>query len=154
MNEPEQIQRIKKPVSIKVFGVLSCVFGGLGILFGLAVFAGMAINEFVEKIADENKMQTVLEAALWLFMSAWQLTTGIGLLVFLKWARKWSIIYSCVDIGWTLSGLVFDIIKESPNWAGPLDAAKGTYLNIMGFTYPVLLLIFMKTAKVKQAFEK
>ena len=126
-----------KPTSVTVFGVLSCIFGGLGILFALVVFGGMVINEFVEKVNDENKMKTFFVASLWLFMSVWQVTTGIGLLAFVKWARKWSIYYAFVDFAWTLV---------------VLGAARGPSFNLIGFIYPALLLIFMNTDKVKQAF--
>jgi hypothetical protein len=131
-------QVIKKPKSVTVFGVLSCIFGGLGILFALVVFGGMVINEFVEKVNDVNKMKTFFVASLWLFMSVWQVTTGIGLLAFVKWARKWSIYYAFVDFAWTLV---------------VLGAARGPSFNLIGFIYPALLLIFMNTEKVRQAFE-
>jgi len=148
-----------KPAAVWVFGVLNCIFGGLGLLLALAVFWGMAIDEFVETgINDENKMLTLFEAALWFCMSVWQVAMGIGLLRFRKWARRGSVIYAWTDIVWTLLVIVFDIITELMHWVSQsgadnaYESAEGMCLNLIGLIYPVLLLVFMQKAKVKEAF--
>jgi len=145
--------------AVWVFGVLNCLFGGLGMLFTFVEVGFLSAVKFIEvETPDENKIKFLFESAIWFCMSVWQVGMGIGLLKLKKWARRGSIIYACVDIAWTLLVIVIDIITEllhlvnrtgADNW---YKSVEGMCLNLIGLIFPTLLLIFMRSAKVKEAF--
>ncbi len=92
-------------------------------------------------------------------LSIWLIVLGIGLLRMKKWSRRGSIIYAWVSIGLhtvirgypaviILLGLA-NLPKDVGRWHFWVTYAG---MTLMAFIYPILLLIFMKTEKVKRAF--
>jgi hypothetical protein len=83
---------------------------------------------------------------------------GIGLLNLKRWARSGSVIYSCIAIAWSIAGVALNIIAMSMQWITiPEEGLPGFIGGICGglcggLIYPILLLIFMQTQKVKNAF--
>jgi hypothetical protein len=156
---------IEKPTSITVFGVLNCVFGGLGILCTPISIVGIMMPNPSMEIAPPYKIFLLVSSVAGICFSAWLLSLGIGLLKFKGWARRGSIIYACIAIVWGIVGLIIVLLAMSMGWMGaPEGMAEpqragmiggmvgGICGGIIGLLYPVLLLIFMLSAKVKEAF--
>ena len=143
-----------------VFGVLNCVFGGLGILCTPFSILGIFMGDLVPM--NGNQMQIVagykafllVTSILGIVIAAWLLSLGIGLLKFKSWARYGSIIYAWVMIAWGILGIGINMLALSRGWITLPQEAMPSYLigGMVGFIYPVLLLIFMQTEKVKRAF--
>jgi len=94
-------------------------------------------------------------------LAVWLIGLGVGLLVMKGWARRGSIIYAWIQIvfmiitlGATFISLIIDLIG---GWQDFLRVFWGT-MNIgngivaIQWIYMILLLIFMKTEKIKRAF--
>ena len=153
---PSQI--IERPASVTVFGVLNCVFGGLGLLCAPCGKAGWlaAMYETMEA-TKEYLILNIAGGVISLGFSACLLTMGIGLLMMKNWARKGTVIYSIANIicafllvGMNIAALALHWITMPPQAiAGYIGSMCG---GVVGLIYPVLLLIFMNTAKVKRAF--
>jgi hypothetical protein len=162
---PPQI--IEKPTSVTVFGVLNIVFGGLGLLFSvfsILLLIGIGVKMLIEyqRLADKTEMSGSFIYYLWNLLaivvicgfSVWTLLLGIALVKFRKWARRGAIIFAWVLI--VLGGMT-NIMYFFSSWhspvSGKLFAVIGIIFNALIYLpYPVLILIFMQTAKVKQAF--
>jgi hypothetical protein len=160
---------VVKPASVTVFGILNIVFGGMGILCTpfsmLMLFMGDIFNMGQPnpiEIAGGYKTFLLCSSIAGICFAGWQLSLGIGLLKFKGWARRGSIIYACIALVWGIAGLILTVLAVSQGWMGPAEgtspAAMGGMVGglcggAIGMIYPVLLLIFMNTAKVKEAFE-
>ena len=154
------MQTVEKPTSVTVFGILNIVFGGLGLLctpFGLLV--GVAAIQKTMEATAAYKMWTLASGIVGIGFSIWLLVLGIGLVTMKRWARGGSVIYACVVIIWNIIGVGMSIAAVSLKWitvpeAGLPGFIGGTVGGMCGgLIYPVLLLIFMQTARVKQAFQ-
>jgi hypothetical protein len=157
---PPQI--IEKPTSITVFGVLNCVFGGLALvctpcsLFGIVLSDKLAPGRTME-MTTGYKSVLVVSSILGIAFAAWLLALGIGLLTMKTWARRGSVIYSCIAIAWSIASVALNIIAMSMQWitipeGGLPGFIGGMCGGMVSVIYPILLLIFMQSAKVKQAF--
>jgi hypothetical protein len=151
-------QVIEKPTSVTVFGVLNCVFGGLTLVctpFGLL---GLAIAHKTMETTSEYKIWAVAGAIAGFGFAIWLLVSGIGLLMFKRWARKSSAAYAKVNILWALLAVFVNIFALSHQWINVpergMPQAIGSIAGGLcgGLIYPILLLIFMQTAKVREAF--
>jgi hypothetical protein len=140
-------------MSVTVFGVLNIVFGCIGLLcIPIALFVLAAAGE---------KMGVSLPFKTWfrvigIGFSIWLLILGIGLLKMSRWARRGSVIYAWVRIIWMLIVVGSNFVALS-GWMAVSGGTKPGFLGavcggILGLIYPILLLIFMQTNKVKQAF--
>jgi hypothetical protein len=159
---PEVIER---PTSVTVFGVLNCVFGGLGILCTPISIVGIMMPRQTMEIAPGYKIFLLVSSLAGICFAGWLVSLGIGLLKFKGWARRGSVIYACIAIVWGIAGLILTLLAMSMGWMGaPEGMAEpqragmmggmvgGICGGILGMIYPVLLLIFMLSAKVKDAF--
>jgi hypothetical protein len=150
---------VEKPTSIIVFGVLNCVLGGLALVctpFSLAI----SLATLHKTMAATNKY-IILNAAggvIGIGFSIWLLITGIGLLMMKRWARKGAVIYAVTNMIWSVITVGLNIAAVALHWLIiPQDGLPSFVGGICGglcggFLYPVLLLIFMLTPKVKNAF--
>ena len=148
----------ERPTAVTVFGILNCVFGGIGMMCAPASFLLIPLMEKQMQVTSGDKMWMLVSGVVGFIFSAWLLTMGIGLLMFKGWARMGSIVYACFYIPWILLTAILNFIDMSQQFASNPEAVPG-YIGgacggILGLIYPVLLLIFMNTAKVKQAFEQ
>lgn len=153
-----------KPTSITVFGVLNCVFGGLGILCTPFSILGLFIGDLIPMsemnpidIEPGYKIFLLVASVLGIGFAAWLLSLGIGLLKFKSWARRGSVIYAWIAIIWGIAGVGINMAALSQGWMsspeGQLPAMVGGMCgSFVGLIYPVLLLVFMMTDKVKRAF--
>ena len=116
---PPQI--VEKPASITVFGILNCVFGGLAIvctpcsLFGIVLSDKLSPATTME-MATGYKSILLVSSILGIGFAAWLLSLGIGLLKMKTWARRGSVIYSCIAIAWTIASVALNIIAMSMQW--------------------------------------
>jgi len=164
---PQQmpIQSAERPTAVTVFGIISIVFGAMGIICTPIAFLLPAI---IPSNMEENEIYKVWQtvaAFTGIGFSIWLLITGIGLLKMTRWARLSAIIYSCINIIWVLisAGMTFAAFSqgwiklpqttESSQTAGMIGGIIGGTCGSLGaLIIPILMLIFMMTAKVKQAF--
>jgi hypothetical protein len=153
-------QAIEKPTSVTVFGILNIIFGGLGLLCTPIVTA-------LELGSTYTEMETTTTYTAWNLagscigfgFSIWLLALGIGLLMMKSWARRGSIIYSIAFIIWIFLGVGIEVAALSLDWIIIPESQIPLFIGWMccgfcgGLIYPILLLIFMLTPKVKAAFE-
>ena len=91
-------------------------------------------------------------------LSIWLIVLGVGLLRMTKWARRGSVLYAWVRIGLCTVTRGYTAFVVLSGLANPPKDGRWhfwmTYagITLLGLIYPILLLIFMKTAKVKRAF--
>lgn len=162
----------RPPVSLKVFGILNIVFGGLGLfggLFSAVMYFGSSDGRLfgqrnpVLEIAHESptylsymKLTTIVG----LLAVVLLIVAGIGLLKAKNWARL-------ASIGYAIYGIVGGVVGIVMTWKyvmGPLSekggpaAAGGAMGGLVGglvaLAYPVVLLIFMRKRNVREATQK
>lgn len=152
-------QKVKKPISITVFGVLNIFFGGLGLLFSSLVTFGLVTAGDTSKMASGYKIFLLFMNVVGFGFSIWLLTLGIGLLGMKGWARRGSVLYGWLGILLSITEAAVNFLAISLNWitvpeGGMPEYVAGMCISLIGgLIYPILLLIFMQTAKVKQAFQ-
>jgi len=100
-----QPQAVDKPTSVTVFGVLNCVFGGLGVLCTPFSLFGVLMAERTIEIAPAYKIVLLVSSIIGIGFAAWLLMLGIGLLKLKGWARRGSVLYSIIAIIWTIVGI-------------------------------------------------
>jgi hypothetical protein len=94
-----------------------------------------------------------LNAGLWL----WLIVLGIGLLTMKRWARRGSVLYAWINIGLFVIACIAWSCHIFMVLSGRVKLPEGMLIasirgGLIALIYPVLLLIFMKTKKVKRAF--
>lgn len=156
---PPQTVEVGKPTSVTVFGILNCVFGGMGILcMPCAIYGSMITGEVTQIEATVfSTVWGIISFAVSFIFSIWELTVGIGLLKFAPWSRRGAVMYSAVIIIWVIFGNGLNILALSMGWITMPEGGIGVQvlgicMGFIGLIYPILLLIFMQTSKVKQAF--
>jgi hypothetical protein len=153
------VQPIEKPTSVTVFGVLNCVFGGMGLLCTPFSIFGMVAAGKTMEMAPSYKIFLLVSSFIGIGFSIWLLALGVGLLTFKNWARRGSVIYAWITIVWGITAFGLNILALSCGWITPPEGGMPGYIGgtvggmCGGLIYPVLLLIFMQTARVKQAFQ-
>jgi hypothetical protein len=152
------VQIVEKPTSVTVFGVLNIVFGGMGLLCSPISIFGLVMTGENMKMMAGYKMFLLLMNLVGFGFSIWLIVLGIGLLVMKRWARRGSVIYACLGILLSVIEMGVNVLALALGWVvmseGELPGFVGGICGGMcgGLIYPILLLIFMQTAKVKQAF--
>ena len=144
---------------VAVFGILNITFAVLGMLLSPVSIYG--IIKSGESITNSGYKIFLLSMNFVGFgFSVWLLVMGIGLLKMHNWARLGSIIYACVGIVLTVFETGINFLAMRLDWIIVPDAQRAEF-NVSicvgligGLVYPVLLLIFMQTAKVKKAFSQ
>src|SRR5882724_8104052 len=164
---------MQRPTSVTVFGVLNivfAVFGILGVLGSVVMFLPQMANSDnpMIKIINNNPGYAMwLKANIPLGLAACGalLAAGIGLLKLRPWARQLAIAYAIYAIVMSLVSSVvnyFYIVqpmlaeahdKSGPETGAAIGGAIGSLFGgCFGMIYPVLLLIFMFRANVKEVF--
>jgi hypothetical protein len=152
-------QIAEKPMSIIVFGILNITFALLGPVFAPCILpvSGGIIRKTMEPTAEYMIWSNTC-FVLGLGFAIWLLITGIGLLMMKRWARKGLVIYSIVAVLSFILSAGMNIAALVLHWITMFQHEMTGYIiglclaSIGGLIYPILLLIFMQSAKVKKAF--
>jgi hypothetical protein len=152
-------QKMEKPTSVIVFGILNIVFGIFGMLFSPLTIFALVISSGSEEITEGYEIFLLLMNVVGFGFSIWLLILGIGLLAMKKWARRGSILYAWLGILLSVVEMAVNILARIFGWVTVPESGVAEYIIgicislVGGLIYPVLLLIFMQTARVKQAFQ-
>jgi hypothetical protein len=149
-------QVIEKPTSITVFGVLN-IIGCYRLIYFFLVFFKMVPTYIGLFFSIAGLSYLFLVCIVSVVFPIWLIILGIGLLKMKSWARRGSIVYACVRIIWFFIAWGISIIMIFLDWMNLPKGGWGLFflgfaVGSIGLIYPILLLIFMKTTKVKQAF--
>jgi uncharacterized protein YhhL (DUF1145 family) len=148
---------IEKPMILMVLGVLGIMIGCYR-FFRLSLSVYKMIAE-VQKNTDNTAR--IIYMLIWLAGSVgfliWLFIVAIGLIKMKKWARNGAIIYALVQIGIFVTAGIYTSIVVLLNLVNPHSHRlifKINYMRmvVIALIYPILLLIFMSTQKVKRAF--
>jgi hypothetical protein len=163
-----------KPTSMVVFGILNLVFGAFGILMLGLVVLGLFLD--LPKDPD-NPMQQVMENPTYktltmglqvfsVVLTAILIASGVGLINGQLYGRRLAIIYAIGTMILVLIGSAITIVyvalpvfaaanelPEGPERIGVYVGGSFLFLQpVCGMIYPLLLLIFMKRAPIKNYF--
>jgi hypothetical protein len=155
VQEPPQIT--EQPMAVWVFGTLNIIIGCYPFISTYPVFFKLIASVLMGKTAVPKMPLFLLSCAVSVGLSIWLIVLGIGLRKMKKWSRRGSIIYSWIQIGLFTFNLSYTIVMilsgstklPSDSWSFWLVYIRMTPIALI---YPILLLIFMQTQKVKQAF--
>jgi hypothetical protein len=152
------VQTLKRPTSVTVFGVLNIVFGCYFMVRFIhswyRVISGVFQNP--DKITL-GIISLLLLGLVSIGLAIWLIVLGISLLTMKRWARRGSIIYARIQIVFIVIAMGAIVISSISDWKNaPRILLASITLNnaivVIHWIYMVLLLVFMKTAKVRQAF--
>jgi hypothetical protein len=155
LQSPPQV--IEKPTGIMVLGVL-------GVVQGCYRFFSASLSSYKMITAAQQHtdittaiVNIVILSAISLGFLIWLFIVAIGLLKMKKWARREAIIYAWVQIGLFVTAGIYTSLVVLLNLVNPpshrwLFGIANMRMVLFALIYPVLLLIFMKTEKVKRAF--
>lgn len=168
---------MNRPASVTVFGVLSIVFGTLGLLgtaFGAAMLIilksspqrpGSPNNVFMPNLHPVADAWTMIGIPLGMVFTIVLIVSGIGLLRLRPWGRKLSLIYVVYTLISVAIGVVIQavfVIPATLEQARALNTpeANGAFIGAIigmasagiGLIYPGLLWYFMTRPHVLVAF--
>ena len=153
-------QQIKKvPASGMVFGILNCIFGGLGLLSVINGFKVYFIDPtgIYEMLGKDFLVWSLVSSVFGFLANGWLLACGIGLFSLKPWARRGNLYYAYYSlvmlvIAPLVTFLTTSEINDAPSlvrnafWFGMIIAI------FFGLVYAVLLLIFMNGKKMREAY--
>jgi len=145
------------PIAVTVFGMFNIAIGGLRLFTSPCTIFGIAMSGEAYGMTIGYTLFILLTYLLSLGLYFWLLSLGTGLIMLKKWARRGCVQYACVAIAWWVIRRGLDIYALTAWWVNPAEGDTPVYiarmfLSLIGFIYPVLLLYFMQTGKVKRAF--
>lgn len=167
---------VPMPASVIVFGILSLIYGGVGLvcepavawLNSQVVALPQAENPLVRIVTSpEYRAGFIALALLAAVASGLLMVAGVGLLLKRRWGRASAVVYAIFDLALIAANLIFSatyvlfpmlkVARETPDpqAAGfAFGAAIGaTGVNVLFLIYPALLLIFMTRPRVGAAFD-
>jgi hypothetical protein len=153
------MEAVKKPIPVIIFGVLNIVFGGFGLLFSSLVIFRLTASGETAGTSSTYKIWLLFMNTVGFGFSIWLSILGIGLLKLKNWARRGSVIYACLGILLSVIETGVNFLAIFLHWVTIPQGGLSAYLVGMcigfvgGLIYPVLLLIFMQTANIRQAFQ-
>lgn len=151
-----------RPTSMKVLGILNIVFGALGLLCMPIIIIGIMVPQPDSplQMGPGMKIYTAIALVLRLILALLLLASGIGLLNLKEWARKAASFYGWSAIVMGIIGTAVTVITMSSAFAGvPEHEAPaviggtigGMCGGILGLTYPIILIVFMKRPNIIEA---
>ena len=148
---------LKQPIAITIFGIFNIAIGGLRLFTSPCTIFGIAMSGRGYGMTVGYTLFILLTHLLSLGLYLWLLSLGTGLIMLKKWARRGCVQYAWVAIVWWVVRRGMDIFALSAGWVNPAEGDTPFFIGRMclssiGVIYPVLLLIFMHTEKVKKAF--
>ncbi len=155
--QPDITEQLKEPIAITIFGILNIAIGGLTLLTSPCTIFGIAMSGEIYGMAIGYRLFVLLTYVAGLILYVWLLSLGMGLIMLKKWARRGSVIYGCVAILLWVLHTGIDFFALSAGWINPSQPQLLAFIvrmcfRLAGLIYPVLLVVFMQKAKVKEAF--
>lgn len=145
----------QRPTSVTVFGILNIIFGSLGLICTPVGLVAIFVMPNAMNPAGGALAWLLLSLAIGFACTILLLTVGIGLLYLKAWARIWCLGYGWFAIGWGIIGMVVNIglsisgadgyNQDTPGMIGGLCG------GLIGFVYPILLVVYMRSSNVKNA---
>ncbi|MBN2018959.1 MAG: hypothetical protein JW749_01900 [Sedimentisphaerales bacterium] len=154
---PYERQAVERPVAVTVFGLLNIVVGCWG-LYNVVLSLHKIIILYKGHWTIRGTLYVLGPFSISIGFIIWILLLGIGLLTMKRWARRGSIMYARIKIVFAVISTGLFIFSLFRVWSSiPNDRVGPVIFSICksfirNFVYPVLLLIFMLSPKVKQAF--
>jgi len=140
----------ERPMVVWEFGIMNIILGCYSLVhmvYGLLNF----IYGF-DKITETGILD-FLVIVIGFGLSIWLILLGFGLLAMKRWARRGSVLYGWLQV--TLMVIFFSAmfigLRHAP-WIFLAYIIRDSALSVIYWLYMILLLIFMKTEKVKRAF--
>jgi hypothetical protein len=148
---------LEQPIAVTIFGMFNIAVGGLMLFTSPCTICGIALSgkQYGEAVGYTIFVLLTYLAGLGLYV--WLLSLGAGLIMMKKWARRGSVQCASIAILWWIFLKSVDILALWAGWVNPAEVDRAVFISRMclssiGLIHPVLLLIFMKTKKVKEAF--
>ena len=149
----------ERPPSVTVFGILSIIFGGFGLLctpFAL-IGAFTSVKGFHE--AAWYKGWLVVCSGANVGGAIWLLAIGIGLLGLRRWARSGTVAYAWFIIVLKILDLMAGVVAVASGGLSMPSQAMPAYIGglfggLIGLIYPILLLVFMTKPHVIEACDR
>jgi hypothetical protein len=152
-------QTVEKPTSVMIFGVLNIVIGCWQLVrilpgsYKILVWTCQNLGA-----VRASGIWALLLIAVGIGLLIWLLVLGIGLLMFRKWSRRGSVMYAWIQIVLAVITLGALFVSLFINWTSLPKERLGAFIVgistglVSSLIYPILLLLFMQTEKVKRAF--
>jgi hypothetical protein len=147
----------ERPMAVWVFGVLNIAVGCYQLIPIFLLFYKI-VTVYKNSCSIGGLSYILLASGISVGLSIWLIVLGIGLLRMKKWSRRGSVIYSWVQIVLCIVVWGYTTVIILSGMANPPRGGRWPFWIIyalrmlIGLIYPVTLLIFMKTEKVKRAF--
>ena len=152
------------PLSVQVFGIANIAFGVMGLLCIPVAAAGLILAAMGRgSSVPGGPWETgwlAFSMVLAVFLVLALLISGVGLCRGREWGRVLALTYAGVDIAQSIAAFGVNV-KTSPFlWAHSkaplhgLNFALLVVLLIIGLAYPVLLLVFLRRAAVREALQR
>jgi hypothetical protein len=160
-SEENERQRTEngKPIEVTIFGIGNIIIGCYS-LVKMAISWSKVIADVFKNPPTMAWTTSMLFLLLFILIAGfviWLIVLGYGLLTMKRWARRGSIIYAWIMIifmvlalGGTLISSLMDLENAPRILKASMTVDNG--LAVLEWIYMVLLLIFMKTNKVKRVF--
>jgi hypothetical protein len=150
-----------RPTSVTVFGILSIVFGSLGLLCTPIALIGTFVSpqEMSLSSAPGYTPWLVICSLIGLAAAGWLLASGIGLLGLKRWGRRNAVAYGWFAIIWGILNTIVTLVIMLSGGVASTPEAVGGYIGgacggILALIYPILLLVFMTRPHVIEAFNR
>lgn len=165
------------PVAGTIFGVLNIVFGLFGIcgtavsslMFFMPIDPAMARQNPVLKLMEDSPFYRIFNQGaliVGLIATLVLILAGVGLLMQRPFGRQLSIGYGVYGVVAVILGAIVNVmfvfpallenyqaLPPGPEKAGAIGGIIGGVIGlVIGLIYPVLVLIFMYTPKIKAAY--
>jgi hypothetical protein len=162
-NTEQRMQNIEqnknnRPMAVLVFGIANLVIGIYSIV-RMGISWTKVLPDLINnpKGYDLNAIFSLLIFIVSTGLVIWLIILGYGLLGMKRWARRGSVLYGWIQvvlIGISVGAIIVSTITGWPESLNNLRASItiNNGLVMLQWLYMILLLVFMKTAKVKRAF--
>ena len=146
-----------QPIAVTLFGIFNIAIGGLSLLTSPCTIFGIAMSGEFYGMSVGYALFVLLTYIAGLSLYVWMLFLGEGLIMLRRWARSGSVKFAWTAIIWWIFRRGMDVIALSAGWINPPEGNRPVFIarmciSLFGLIYAVLLLIFMRSKKVKEAF--
>ncbi len=152
---------VKRPKAVWVFGIGNIIVGCYFMVRMVISWSGAIANvlKAPPKMTWTAEITTLLIFVIGAGLVIWLIILGYGLLGMKRWARRGSVLYGWISVilivitlGAVFVSSIMDLEKAPRILKASITIDNG--LAMLHWIYMILLLIFMKTAKVREAFAR